>query len=136
MKRLLFFVTVVICSLISFAGEVIILTPPIGRIGELSISSGTMSTKPTKKSGFETSSYAYFPVFANVDEVQLTVTFSENVGTATVLVYDANNQLVDMTTVDTGIETEAVLSTELWQAGEYRLVVTYSTTTLQGNFNF
>jgi len=136
MKRLLFLASLAICGLFTFAGEIIILNPPIVRVGEENLSKTTFSLKSFKMSSSETKSFAYYPVMANVDEVALTVTFTESVGIANVLVYDANNQLVDMITVDTTNSLEAVLSTETWSTGSYRLVVTYGTTTLEGNFNF
>jgi hypothetical protein len=113
--------------------------PPSPRIGEESIttmSSSTLSTKLSKKSSYTTTPSVYYPVTANVDEVALTVTFTESVGIANVLVYDANNQLVDMVTVDTSNVYEAVLSTDTWTSGSYKLVVTYGATTLEGNFDF
>lgn len=113
--------------------------PPYPRVGEESMSmmSGTSSTTLKKSSSLKTtSSTAYYPVSAYVDEVALTVTFTQSVGTATVMVYDANGQLVDMTTFDTNSTYEAVLSTEAWSSGNYTLVISYGTTTLTGAFTF
>ena len=113
--------------------------PPSPRIGEESVttmSSSALSTKLSKKSVYTTTSSVYYPVSANVDQVALTVTFTESVGIANVLVYDANNQLVDMVTVDTSNVYEAVLATNTWTTGSYKLVITYGVTTLGGSFNF
>ncbi len=127
--------------LLGYSNTPIILNPPTPppRIGEESMTTmsfSILSTKLSKKSIYESTSFAYYPVMANVDEVALTVTFTESVGIANVLVYDANDQLVDMVTVDTSSSNEAVISTETWTSGSYKLVVTYGTTTLEGNFNF
>jgi hypothetical protein len=137
MKRLLILAVSAICATLTFAGEVIILTPPIGRIGDESlslISSNTLSSRLLKKTTLVSTTYS--PVSAIVDEVALTVTFTESVGIANVLVYDANNQLVDMVTVDTSNVYEAVLATDAWTSGSYKLVITYGVTTLEGSFNF
>jgi hypothetical protein len=140
MKRLIISAITVICTVISVAGQVIIIHPPIINVGEESMSmmsTSTLSSTKVKKSSVQTSlSEAYYPVSAYVDEVALTVTFTESVGIANVLVYDANNQLVDMVTVDTSSEFEAVLATDTWASGSYKLVVSYGATTLEGYFNF
>ncbi len=136
MKHQLLFALALCCSLYCFAGDYIIVgqAPPVPRVGEESImSSSTLKRSLSIKT---TSSTVYYPVSAYVDEVALTVTFTEPVGMASVMVYDANDQLVDMVTVDTNSEYQAVLSTATWSTGNYKLVVTYGSTTLQGNFNF
>lgn len=117
----------------------IVLNPPtpVPRIGEESLMSTSATTTLKKSSSLKTtSSTVYYPVSAYVDEVALTVTFTQSVGSANVMVYDASGQLVDMTTVDTNITSEAVLSTETWASGNYTLVISYGTTTLTGAFNF
>jgi hypothetical protein len=138
MKRLILFNALLMCNVffIYLFGVEIGLgqDPPRPRIGEESTS--MMSSSTLKKLTSKTTSTVYYPVSADVNEVALTVIFSQPVGFATVMVYDANNQLVDMVTVDTAIDTEATISTETWAAGSYRLVIKYGTTTLSGNFNF
>jgi hypothetical protein len=138
MKRLILFNALLMCNVffIYLFGVEIGLgqDPPRPRIGEESTS--MMSSSTLKKLTSKTTSTVYYPVSADVNEVALTVIFSQPVGYATVMVYDANNQLVDMVTVDTAIDTEATISTETWAAGSYRLVINYGTTTLSGNFNF
>lgn len=139
MKRLIISALTVICTVISVTGQVIIvIKPPIGRVVEESMSmTSTLSSTKVKKSSLQTSSSTvYYPVSAYVDDVALTVTFTQSVGTANVIVYDANDQLVDMATIDTNSTYEAVLSTETWASGSYKLVVTYETTYLTGEFNF
>ncbi len=136
MKRLIISVLTVICTVISVIGQVIIIDPPIKRIVGDSMNSSFSSTTVKKSSMQTSSSTVYYPVSAYLGDISLTVTFTESVGIANVMVYDANNQLVDMVAVDTSGEYEAVLATDTWAAGSYTLVVTYGTTTLQGNFNF
>ncbi len=125
-------------SIIIVVGQVIIIHPPIIHIGDQqSISNFTSSIFSAKKSTvISKSSTAYYPVSAYLDDDALIVTFTESVGLANVMVYDANNQLVDMVTVDTSIDFEAVLATNTWASGSYKLVITYSSTTLQGIFDF
>lgn len=106
--------------------------PPRPRVGEQYTPSSTLS----QKSSLKVTAATYYPVSAYVDEVALTVSFTEPVGIANVMVYDANGQLVDMVTVDTNTDYLAVLATDTWASGSYKLVITYGTTTLQGNFNF
>lgn len=137
MKQL-FLIALALCSgVLGYAGDVKLdigtNTQPPPRIGEESMT--TYSTL-SRKSTLKTASTVYYPVSAYVDEVALTVTFTEPVGMASVMVYDANDQLVDMVTVDTNSEYQAVLSTATWSTGNYKLVVSYGSTTLQGNFNF
>lgn len=135
MKQLFLTAVSLFFTLSCFSEGIILRTdPPIVRIGEESTS--MMSSSTLKKLTSKTTSTVYYPVSADVNEVALTVLFSQPVGYATVMVYDANNQLVDMVTVDTTIDTEATISTETWAAGSYRLVINYGTTTLSGNFSF
>ncbi len=139
MKRLIIFSLFVISCASTVVSQVIIIHPPIIRIGEASMplkSSTIFSYQTTSKSSDAASLGVNYPVSAYVDKLALTVTFTEPVGIATILVYDANNQLVDMVTIDSSIDYEAVLNTDTWDSGQYTLVVTYGTTTLQGNFNF
>jgi hypothetical protein len=95
-----------------------------------------MSSSSLKKSTYKSTAEVYYPVSADVNDVALTVLFSQPVGYATVMVYDANNQLVDMVSVDTTTETMVTLSTEAWATGAYKLVINYGNTSLVGNFNF
>jgi len=138
MKQFIILSLFFIGSIITVSGQVIIIHPPIIHVGDQqSISNFPPSViSSTKSSAISKSSVAYYPVSAYVDELALSVSFTESVGIANVMVYDANNQLVDMVTVDTGLENEAVLATDTWASGSYTLVVIYGTTTLQGNFNF
>ena len=138
MKQL-FLTALMLCNAFIIFGEGIEIglgngLPPSPRVGEQSMS--TLSSSTLRKSSYKSTAEVYYPVSADVNEVSLTVLFSQPVGFATVMVYDANNQLVDMVTVDTAIDTEATISTETWATGSYRLVINYGTTTLSGNFNF
>lgn len=128
-------------SVLSSYSEVpIVLSPPtpVIRVVEESMTMMSSTSTALKRSSTlkTTSSIVYYPVSAYVDEVALTVTFTQPVGMASVMVYDANGQLVDMITVDTNSSYEAVLSTEAWASGNYTLVVSYGTTTLTGAFTF
>jgi hypothetical protein len=123
-------------TLSCFSGDIVVLPtdPPIVRVGEQS--SSMMSSSSLKKSTYKSTAEVYYPVSADVNDVALTVLFSQPVGYATVMVYDANNQLVDMVSVDTTTETMVTLSTEAWATGAYKLVINYGNTSLVGNFNF
>lgn len=143
MKRLFLNSSIVflLCISTNVFSEVVItkkipLEPP--RVGEESMTMMSSTSTTLKRSSTlkTTSSIVYYPVSAYVDEVALTVTFTQPVGMANVMVYDANGQLVDMITVDTNSSYEAVLSTEAWASGNYTLVVSYGTTTLTGAFTF
>ncbi len=126
-------IVVVLWAVARFAGDVKFdigtNTQPPPRVTQQSMRSVSSVTSSS-------TSTAYYPVSAFVDEVALTVTFTEPVGIANVMVYDANGQLVDMVTVDTNTDYEAVISTDAWASGSYKLVVTYGITTLQGYFDF
>ncbi len=133
MKRLILFNALLLCNvfLIYLYGVEIGLAkdPPRPRITQQSMRSVSSVTSSS-------TSTAYYPVSAFVDEVALTVTFTEPVGIANVMVYDANGQLVDMVTVDTNTDYEAVIAADAWGPGNYKLVITYGITTLQGYFYF
>lgn len=137
MKQLIFITLLFLSVFPGFSTPPIPLNPttPPPHIGEESMTSMSTSNS-SKRITLKTSLNVYYPVSANVDDVALTVLFSQPVGYATVMVYDANNQLLDMVTVDTAFDTEATISTETWAAGSYRLVISYGTTTLVGSFNF
>ncbi len=135
MKRLILFNALLMCNVffIYVFGVEIGLgqDPPRPRVGEEYTTSSTL-----KKSIYKSTAEVYYPVSAYVDEIALTVSFTQSVGMATVMVYDANNQLVDMVSVDTTTETMVTLSTEAWATGAYKLVINYGNTSLVGNFNF
>ncbi|MFZ4582732.1 MAG: DUF3244 domain-containing protein [Paludibacter sp.] len=138
MKQL-FLTALMLCNAFIIFGEGIEIglgngLPPSPRIGEQPLSA--LSSSTLKKSSYMSTAVVYYPVSAYVDDLALTVTFTQAVGTATVLVYDANNQLIDMVSVDTTNEVTATISTEAWASGAYKLVVNYGNTTLVGNFNF
>lgn len=108
--------------------------PPSPRVGEQSMS--TLSSSTLRKSSYKSTAVVYYPVSAYVDDLALTVTFTQAVGTATVLVYDVNNQLIDMVSVETATDATATISTEAWATGAYKLVINYGNTSLVGNFNY
>jgi hypothetical protein len=138
MKQL-FLAALMLCNAFIIFGEGIEIglgngLPPSPRIGEQSMS--VLSSSILKKSSYKSTAVIYYPVSAYVDDLALSVTFTQSVGMATVMVYDANNQLVDMVSVDTTTETIVTLSTEAWATGAYKLVINYGNTSLVGNFNF
>jgi hypothetical protein len=138
MKQL-FLAALMLCNAFIIFGEGIEIglgngLPPSPRIGEQSMS--VLSSSILKKSSYKSTAVIYYPVSAYVDDLALSVTFTQSVGMATVMVYDANNQLVDMVSVDTTTETMVTLSTEAWATGAYKLVINYGNTSLVGNFNF
>ena len=79
-------------------------------------------------------SLTYIPVSATISEADLSVYFEESVGTAIITVYDASNQIVDQEVVNTNETTEVYIPTDLLDSGNYTLKVSYSSTTLIGNF--
>jgi hypothetical protein len=73
-------------------------------------------------------------VSADINETELSVYFDSPVGTATITVYDVNNQIVDQQTVDTNSTSEAVLPIDVLDSGDYTVEISYGTTTLVGSF--
>jgi hypothetical protein len=80
-------------------------------------------------------SLTYIPVSATISETDLSVYFEESVGTATITVYDASDQIVDQEVVNTNSTTEVFIPVDFWGSGAYTLKVTYGTTNLIGYFD-
>jgi hypothetical protein len=79
-------------------------------------------------------SLTYYPVSATISETDLAVYFDYSVGTATITIYDASNQIIDQEIVNTNETTEVYIPTDLLDSGDYTLKVCYSSTSLIGNF--
>ena len=72
---------------------------------------------------------------AILSDTELAVYFDYSVGDATITVYDTNNNVVvSEQTADTNSTSEVFIPVDTWPAGEYRITVTYGTTTQQGYF--
>lgn len=111
----------VLSARLGFAGNEPVLLPPDG--GE--------KTPPTQPNGV-----AIIPsASAILSDTELVVYFDYSVGDATITVYDTNNNVVIYEqTVDTGSTSEVCIPVDIWPAGEYRITVTYATTTQRGCF--
>lgn len=75
-----------------------------------------------------------YPVTAEISSTNLTVSFETTVGSATVAVYDATDQLITYQTVDTGTTAVVNLSLNGQNAGDYVVRISYGTTHLIGDF--
>lgn len=75
-----------------------------------------------------------YPVTAEINSTNLTVSFETTVGSATVAVYDATDQLITYQTVDTGTTAVVNLSLNGQNAGDYVVRISYGTTHLIGDF--
>jgi hypothetical protein len=91
-------------------------------------------TKVPPTPGPVPNSITLIPVSATISETELGVFFESSVGTATITVYDASNQLVEQQVIDTESLLEVYMPVDTWGAGNYTLTITYGDTTLQGVF--
>jgi len=87
-----------------------------------------------KPSQLRALSFAGNPVTATIDEVDLSVYFDEPVATATVIVYNSFNQVVEQIVVNTNTTSEVHIPAYLLDAGDYTLTVSYGTTIQKGVF--
>ena len=90
--------------------------------------------KDPDKPGPKPLSLTFLPVSATISETELTVYFDSVIGYATISVYDNNDNLVTVETVDTNSTSEVFISTDAWSSGSYKIKVSYGTTTLTGIF--
>jgi len=74
------------------------------------------------------------PVTATEDNSELAVYFEEAVGDATIMVYDASNQVVYQEVIDTDSQSAAFIDISAWTSGDYTLTISYGTTNLIGEF--
>lgn len=80
------------------------------------------------------SSVYTLPVSATINETELGVFFESSVGTATITVYDASNQVVEQEVIDTESLLEVYMPVDTWGTGNYTITIIYGNTTLQGVF--
>jgi len=76
----------------------------------------------------------YIPVSATIDDSELAIYFELSIGDATITVTDSINQVVYQETVDTNSLTDLQIPVDLWTIGNYKLAITYGSTTLTGEF--
>ena len=74
------------------------------------------------------------PVTADISATDLAVYFESSVGVATVTVYNEFDQVIDQQTVNTEATTEVFIPADSWLSGNYKLTITYDTTTHRGEF--
>lgn len=103
----------------SFATDTTVLLPP----------DGSPKTPPTVPNGLTMEPSAT----ATISDLDLTVYFDYSVGDATIMVYDANNNVVFQETVNSTSSTS--ISVSNWATGDYMITVTYGSTTQRGYFN-
>ena len=75
------------------------------------------------------------PVSATINDAELAIYFETTVGEATVTVTDDSNNVVYLETVDTDSEYEIHIPVTGWTSGNYNLIITYTDTTLRGEFS-
>lgn len=119
-KRSLFIVFSILSVVNVSAGD-IVLIPPDGP--------GTPKTPPG-----QTDNITYYPVTATEDNSELAVYFEEALGDATITVYNASNQVVYQTVVDTDSQSAAMIDISAWSSGDYTITISYGTTNLIGEF--
>ncbi len=90
--------------------------------------------KNPDKPGPKPLSITYLPVSATISETELSVYFDSVIGYATICVYDNNDNLVTVETVDTNSTSEVFISTDAWSSSSYKIKVSYGTTILTGIF--
>ena len=74
------------------------------------------------------------PVTATINDIELALYFETSIGVATITVTDDSNQSVYLGTVNTGSTSEFFIPVDLWTNGNYNLTITYTNTTLRGEF--
>ena len=74
------------------------------------------------------------PVSATINDIELALYFETSIGVATITVTDDSNQSVYLGTVNTGSTSEFFIPVDLWTNGNYNLTITYTNTTLRGEF--
>jgi len=73
-------------------------------------------------------------VSATINDTELAVYFESSVGVATIAVISDLTGTVYQDVVDTGSTSEIFIPAALWSSGNYRLTITYGTTTLRSEF--
>jgi len=75
------------------------------------------------------------PVSATINDIELALYFETSIGDATITVTNESNQVVYLETVNTNATSEIHVPVDLWTSGNYHLTITYSNTTLRGEFS-
>lgn len=73
-------------------------------------------------------------VTATIDVADLAIYFETSVGEATITVTDDSGQVIYQESVDTGTTSEIHIPVDLWNTGNYILIISYDSTVLRGNF--
>jgi len=103
-------------------------------LGKRETGAGTMSLGKSLSRSSSTSTTG-IPVTADLDNSELAVVFAVPVGIATITVEDSNGNIVYLSSIDTGNSIDAVIALDDIDLGDYKLVITYGKTILEGNFS-
>ncbi|MEI7504629.1 MAG: DUF3244 domain-containing protein, partial [Paludibacter sp.] len=76
------------------------------------------------------------PVFADLSDTELLLSFNIPVGTAQITVEDEMGGIVYMYSLDTNSSSELIIPIDGWDSGSYRINISYGATKLVGDFNF
>ena len=71
---------------------------------------------------------------ATINDTDLAIYFETSIGDATITVTDDSSQVVYIETVNTDSNPEIHIPVDLWNKGNYNLTITYTNTTLRGDF--
>jgi len=71
---------------------------------------------------------------ATISDLELAIYFETSIGDATITVTDDSSQVVYIETVNTDSNPEIHIPVDLWNKGNYNLTITYTNTTLRGDF--
>ena len=103
-------------------------------LGKREVGQGTMSLgKSLVKSNVLSSTG--IPVTADLDNNELSLLFTVPVGVATITIEDNNGNIVYVTSVDTGNSIDSTIALDSLEMGDYKLVIMYGKTILDGNFS-
>ena len=103
-------------------------------LGKRETGAGTMSLgKSLVKSNVLSSTG--IPVTADLDNNELSLLFTVPVGVATITIEDNNGNIVYVTSVDTGNSIDSTIALDSLEMGDYKLVIMYGKTILDGNFS-
>lgn len=80
-------------------------------------------------------SSTYISISASINDMDLSVYFGTSVGTATITVYDASNQITYQEAINTNNMTEVVVPTDPWDSGTYAVTISYGATIMRGSFD-
>ena len=75
------------------------------------------------------------PVSATINDAELAIYFETSIGEATITVTDDSNNVVYLEMVDTDSESDFYIPVTGWTSGNYNLIITYTDTTLRGEFS-